>query len=89
MNDWLKVMKELSKNKYSTQDLICLICGKKSIKYIYVGDVTTHIGYLPIWCTNYNMGIQISRVSIPQDAKMIEITDLECIKNTIPNFKKI
>ena len=44
LNDWLKVMKELSKNKYSTQDLICPICGKKSIKYIYVGDVTTHIG---------------------------------------------
>ena len=24
------------------------MCGKKSIKYIYVGDVTTHIGYFPI-----------------------------------------
>lgn len=85
--DWLKIMKMIPENKDAMQDFICPVCGTKSIKYIYVGDTTTRIGYLPIWCTNCNMGIQISRVSIPQDARMIEITNVDCIKNTIPNFK--
>ena len=56
LHDWLEVMKALSENKDSTQDLICPACGTKRIKYIYVGDVVTRIGYLPIWCTNCNMG---------------------------------
>lgn len=88
-NDWLKLLKELSKNNYSTNGFICPECGHKSIEYIYVGNPTTHIGYLPIWCKNCNRGIQISRVEIPKGANMIEFGDLEGIKNTIPNFKQV
>lgn len=56
---------------------------------IYIGSLITHIGYLPIWCSRCNKGIQISRVEIPNQAKMIDIDDLEKIKSTIPNFKQI
>lgn len=88
-NDWLSLLKELSKNNYSIESLICPECGNKSVEYTYVGDPITHIGYLPIWCTNCNKGIKISRVEIPKEAKMIAFSDLEGIKNTIPNFKQI
>ncbi|XBX03637.1 hypothetical protein QMP26_24210 [Enterocloster clostridioformis] len=88
-NDWLKLLKKLSKNNYSTKGFICPECGRENIEYIYVGNPTTRIGYLPIWCTNCNRGIQISRVEIPKDAIMIEFGDLESIKNTIPNFKQV
>ena len=37
-NDWLKLLKQLSKNNYSTKDFICPECGQKSVEYIYVGD---------------------------------------------------
>ena len=88
-NDWLKLLKQLSKNNYSTKDFICPECGQKSVEYIYVGDPITNIGYLPIWCKSCNKGIQISRVEIPKEAKMIEFSDLESIKKTIPNFNQI
>lgn len=88
-NDWLEFLKKLSKNKYSSSDFICPECGQKDVEYIFVGDSTTHIGYLPIWCRNCNKGIQISRVEIPKEANMIEFGDLESIKNRIPNFKHI
>lgn len=88
-NDWLKLLKALSKNNYSAKDFICPECGQKSVDYIYVGNPVTYIGYLPIWCKNCNKGIQISRVEIPKGAKMIEFRDLDSIKNNIPNFKQI
>lgn len=88
-NDWFNLLKELNKNNYSTQGFICPECGEGSIEYIYVGDSTTRIGYLPVWCKNCNKGIQISRVKIPKEVKMIEFGDFESIKQTIPNFKQV
>lgn len=88
-HDWLKLLANLSANNYCTKDFICPECGKRSIDYRYVGDVSTRIGYLPIWCKNCNKGIQISRVEIPQEVKMIEFGDLDSIENTIPNFKHV
>ncbi len=88
-NDWLKLLKGLSKSNYSTKSFICPECGRKSVEYVYVGNPITHIGYLPIWCTNCNRGIQISRVEIPKEAKMIEFSDLDSIKNMIPDFKQV
>lgn len=82
-----KTIKKISKNNYSTKSFICPECGQESIEYVYVGNSTTHMGYLPIWCKNCNKGIQISRVEIPKGVKMIEFGNLEGIKNTIPNFK--
>lgn len=87
--DWLNLLKELSKNKYSTQDFICPECGQKSVECLYVGNPVTRIGYLPIWCKNCNKGIQISRVEIPKGANMIEFGDYEGIKKNIPNFKQV
>lgn len=88
-NDWLKLLIKFSKNNYSTKDFICPECGKKSVESIYVGNPSTYIGYLPIWCNSCNNGIQISRVEIPQGVKMIEFDDLESIEKAIPNFKQV
>lgn len=88
-NDWLKLLKKISKNNYVTDSFICPECGQKSVEYVYVGDSTTHIGYLPIWCKNCNKGIQISRVEIPEGVSMIEFGDLKSIKKIIPNFRQI
>lgn len=66
-HDWLKLLSKLSKKQYSTEDFVCPECGQKGIKYVYVGDSVTRIGYLPVWCENCNRGIQISRVEIPDN----------------------
>ena len=88
-NDWLELLKKISKNNYLAENFICPECGQKSVKYVYGGDPTTHIGYLPIWCKNCNKGIQISRVEIPEGVSMIEFGDLKSIKKIIPNFRQI
>lgn len=87
--DWLMLLKKLSENHYSTEDFICPECGQKSVEYTYVGDLTTRIGYLPIWCKHCNKGIQISRVKIPEEVNMIDFNDLDSIKRKISNFKQV
>ena len=44
-NDWLELLKKISKNNYLAENFICPECGQKSIKYVYVGDPTTHIEF--------------------------------------------
>lgn len=86
-NDWLKLCIEWTRNGYSTKDFICPECGSKGVECIYVGNPTTRIGYLPIWCTHCKKGTRISRVIIPQGVDMMDFDDLESICNRIPNYK--
>ncbi|MBP3505426.1 MAG: hypothetical protein J6K43_03380 [Lachnospiraceae bacterium] len=88
-NDWIKIIVKLVKKNYLTENIICPECGQKSINYVYVGNPISHIGYLPIWCTNCNKGIQISRVEIPKGVKMIEFDNWDEINKNIPNFEHI
>ncbi len=37
-NDWLELLKKISKNNYLAENFICPECGQKSVKYVYVGD---------------------------------------------------
>ena len=87
--DWFNLLKKLQDTHYSTENYICPECGERSIDYTYVGDPDTHIGYLPIWCNKCNKGIQISRVEIPMNVKMIEFDDTENLVKKVPNFKHI
>lgn len=87
--DWFNLLKKLQDTHYSTENYICPECGERSIDYTYVGDPDTHIGYLPIWCNKCNKGIIMSRVKIPDQAKMITNDEMESGKKSIPNFKII
>ncbi|MBD5088435.1 MAG: hypothetical protein HDT30_06425 [Clostridiales bacterium] len=84
--DWLSMLAKLENNDDSTRNAICPECGERSIKFVYVGDRKSSIGYLPAWCESWNKGIIISRVEIPQGVRMIDGKDLENIKKEIPNF---
>lgn len=73
---WLKLIRELD----HINACICPNCGKSSIDYLYVGDETTRIGYLLIWCKECTKGIYVSRVSCPQNLKYITFEEADIIK---------
>ena len=85
-HDWLYMLVKLENIDDSTRNAICPECGERSIKFVYVGDRKSSIGYLPVWCESCNKGIQISRVGIPQGVRMIDFEDSENIAKEIPNF---
>ena len=85
-HDWLSMLAKLVENDDLTKSAICPECGERSIKFVYVGDRKSSIGYLPAWCESCNKGIIISRVGIPQGVRMIDFEDSENIAKEIPNF---
>lgn len=87
--DWLEILKHIPEHNCLAENFVCPECGNESVKYIYVGSPNTYIGYLPVWCSSCNKGIQISRVEIPKQARMLDIDDLEIIRSTIPDFQQI
>ncbi|MBP3351083.1 MAG: hypothetical protein J6L65_01615 [Lachnospiraceae bacterium] len=87
--DWLDLLKKLPNENYSSETFICPECGQRSVEYTYVGNSITHIGYLPVWCKTCNKGIQIIRAIIPDGVKIIELGNLEEIKEAIPDYKQI
>lgn len=86
--DWINIFKNLHKKAGSHQN--CPNCKKEEIKYQYVGDITSRIGYLSIWCPKCLNGVQLSRVKIPEIEEIIPFEAPESLlQEKIPNFKRI
>lgn len=80
-NPWLHLVAEIQLSK----KVICPICNMPSIEYIYVGNKETRIGFLRLWCKDCLKGIHVSRVLIPENAKMIDFDE----NPHLPEFKQI
>lgn len=89
-NQWLQLMKEITDQLPDPHLLTCPECGNQEIDFQYVGDPTTRIGYLDIWCQSCLHGIHLSRTRIPANATMISFDDSEeAISERIPNFVQV
>lgn len=84
---WLKLAAKIADTLPTVPALECPSCGLPKIDFQYVGDTTTKIGFLCIWCASCLHGKHISRVKIPPQAEFLSKDSLEEIKNRIPNFK--
>jgi hypothetical protein len=87
-NAWLELVKQISDEKHESKNsLICPKCGNSSMDYQYVGDTTTRIGYLVIWCKACLHGIHMSRTKAPVNASILPFnTSKEMLAKRIPNF---
>lgn len=82
---WIQIVKNIAVKPYDIDELECPICkSKKTIDYLYVGDETTRVGYLMIWCGNCLKGTYVSRVIAPPNAKFITFNDE--IKDIVPKY---
>lgn len=86
---WLITARNISKSLDSLSVFECPHCGKKCLDYIYIGDEKTRTGYLQVWCNDCLNGIYISRVTIPQGAKMLTFDTTEDLNKIIPLYHKV
>lgn len=84
---WLKIAAAIADNLPTVPPLECPNCGLPKIDFQYVGDKTTNIGFLCVWCASCLHGKHISRVKIPPQAEILSKDSLEEVKKRIPNFK--
>ena len=85
---WLKLSAEISIKPKPLSTLQCPECQNSTVDFQYVGDSETRIGYLDLWCNSCSNGIHISRVRVPDSAKLLEFNDASLI-DRIPSFNQI
>jgi hypothetical protein len=85
---WLKLSVEISNNPLPLSALYCPECLNSTVDFQYVGDSEMRIGYLDVWCNSCSNGIHISRVRMPESAKLLEFNDASLI-DRIPSFNQI
>lgn len=65
----------------------CPNCSAKKIDFQYVGNPSSRLGYLVIWCSACNHGTQISRVKIPEHVDFLpDSSSSDQIAQRIPGY---
>ena len=83
--EWTRVVSQMIEDFNNISQIKCPNCSKYGIDYIYIGDGSTRIGFLQIWCNKCLKGICISRTIAPLNAKFVTFeTDL---KGIVPKFE--
>lgn len=84
---WLKLAGTIVDNLPTVPPLQCPRCGLPKVDFQYVGDKSTRVGFLCVWCTSCLHGTHISRVKIPPQADILSKDSLEEVKKRIPNLQ--
>ena len=87
---WLLLLPKINESSDKIDSLICPYCGKKEIDYLYIGYKKDMIGYVQVWCNACKHGVYISRIIIPENAKMIEMDDKTVDFNSlVPDYVQV
>lgn len=68
---WIQLAKTVKQTIPNCPLLNCPNCNSNNIAYEYIGDSQKREGYFLTWCNNCLEGLHISRIDIPELAKMI------------------
>ncbi len=82
-SQWIKALDIALEKKVAK----CPSCEVGNLRFQYVGDEKSRMGYLDLWCDSCNRGIHFSRVMIPENANMLSFDDN--VADIIPMFKQI
>jgi hypothetical protein len=87
---WLNVAAAIAKTAPNVPPLACPSCGENDVRYQYVGDPATRVGYLNVWCTACLKGIRISRAKAPAGVEMLPFdVSPEVLRRLVPDFHEV
>jgi DNA-binding CsgD family transcriptional regulator len=66
----------------------CPNCGRFEVRYRFVAEAETRIGYCALWCANCHHGAMMSRVRVPEAAEFLDSgLNVDAIRAEIPAFE--
>jgi len=81
---WLKTL-PLAVAAAADEPISCPTCGQKRLEFRYIGDPSTRIGYVLLWCNACLHGISVSRVRAPESVVMGGFDDPHALAG-VPQF---
>ena len=83
-----KVFKEwLMLLPWQNKSCPCPSCGEQAIDYRLIGDIDKNVGWAMIWCERCKVGIHVSRMQLPSNAKIYSFEEVEENENILPQYK--
>jgi len=70
-----------------SEKVVCPECGNEAVDYRVIGDKSTNIGWGLIWCNSCHTGIHVSRMKLPENAKVISFEEAEKSKDIWPDYQ--
>ncbi|SFE87000.1 hypothetical protein SAMN04487969_108140 [Paenibacillus algorifonticola] len=86
---WLQLAASVKETTPNAPKLECPSCSSANINFEYIGDAIKRKGYFLMWCNDCLKGIHISRIEIPEKAKVIPFGATADQTSHIPNFTKV
>lgn len=85
--DWILASKNIATQ---SSDATCPHCGNLGLRYQFIGDSETRLGYAFIWCQNCLHGIHVSRAQIPAGviALPLDVSSDE-LRRLVPEIKLV
>jgi Zn ribbon nucleic-acid-binding protein len=72
---WLNILK-----KFNFDSAQCPECStQNSIKYRFVADPLTKIGFLNVWCVECRRGVIFSRIKVPDKEIFVDMNSEEAV----------
>lgn len=66
----------------------CPNCGHYQIRYQFVADISTRIGFCAVWCDRCAHGHVLSRTKVPQGIAFLPLdSDEDALRSAIPAFR--
>ena len=84
---WLRLFAEIAKGALETTP--CPRCGQPALRYAYVAEPLTRVGYAGLWCESCYHGIRISRTEVPAGISFTTFEEAEDGGEPIPNLHLI
>lgn len=87
---WLDAVKAIASGLDDDTLPICPACRRQPVDYLYVGDATTRLGYLVVWCNACQQGVRISRAQAPVHAHFMTFTEPDsAFAARVPAFTEV
>jgi DNA-binding CsgD family transcriptional regulator len=84
---WLSVFLVVTAQPPDPGRAPCPNCGRFNVRFQYVADVDSSVGFCALWCTNCHHGHVLSRVRVPEYLDFLPLDSPEStLREAIPNF---
>jgi transcription elongation factor Elf1 len=62
---------------WNDKNINCPECGEPTVRYEFIGNLETRMGYCLLWCNSCLVGINISRTKVPEGEQMLSFEQVE------------
>lgn len=84
---WVRVFAAITAPPVDTKRAPCPNCGFYEVRFQYVADIQSRVGFCALWCEHCGHGHTLSRIRVPDDIDFLPLDAPDgAIRDAVPDF---